>query len=54
MAIHFLQSKAARTLSLAQVFRMSEGEAETAFRKIRWSETNGGACLPGLRWIGHL
>jgi hypothetical protein len=27
MAIHFLQSKAARTLSLAQVFRMSEEEA---------------------------
>jgi transposase-like protein len=41
MSIHFLQSKAARTLSLAQVFRMSEGEAETAFRKIRWSDTDG-------------
>lgn len=41
MAIHFLQSKAARTLSLAQVFRMSEMEAETAFRKIRWFETEG-------------
>jgi transposase-like protein len=41
MSIHFLQSKAARTLSLAQVFRMTEGEAETAFRKIRWSETDG-------------
>ena len=46
MAIHFLQSKAARTLSLAQVFRMSENEAETAFRKIRWSETNGEAVCP--------
>ena len=41
MAIHFLQSKAARTLSLAQVFRMTEEEAETAFRKIRWSATEG-------------
>jgi transposase-like protein len=41
MAIHFLQSKAARTLSLAEVFRMSETEAETAFRKVRWSDTEG-------------
>lgn len=46
MAQHFLQSKAARTLSLAQVFRMSEAEAETSFRKIRWSETEGGAVCP--------
>ena len=38
MAIHFLQSKAAKTLSLAHVFRMSEKEAETAFRKVRWRE----------------
>ena len=46
MAIHFLQSKAARSLSLAQVFRMTEGEAETAFRKIRWTETAGEAVCP--------
>jgi transposase-like protein len=46
MAIHFLQSKAARSLSLAQVFRMTDGEAETAFRKIRWSETDGEAVCP--------
>ena len=46
MAIHFLQSKAARTLSLADVFRMSEGEAETAFRKIRWNETDGAPVCP--------
>ena len=46
MAIHFLQSKAARTLSLAQVFRMTESEAETAFRKIRWSETDGETVCP--------
>src|ERR1700709_1672028 len=38
---HFLQTKAARTLSLAKVFQMTEAEAETAFRKIRWSETEG-------------
>ncbi len=46
MAIHFLQSKAARSLSLAQVFRMTDGEAETRFREIRWSETNGEAVCP--------
>jgi transposase-like protein len=46
VAIHFLQSKAARTLSLAQVFRMTEGEAETAFRGIRWHETEGAPVCP--------
>lgn len=46
MAIHFLQSKAAKTLSLAQVFRMTEDEAETAFRKIRWAETAGEPVCP--------
>jgi transposase-like protein len=46
MSVHFLQSKAARTLSLAQVFRMTDGEAENAFRKIRWSETNGEPVCP--------
>ena len=46
MAIHFLQSKAARTLSLAQVFRMTEEEAETAFRKIRWGATEGKPVCP--------
>lgn len=46
MTIHFLQSKAAKTLTLAHVFRMTEAEAETAFRKIRWSETEGEAVCP--------
>src|SRR6202789_89684 len=44
--IHFLQSKRARTLSLAEVFRMSESEAETTFRKIRWHETEGAPVCP--------
>jgi hypothetical protein len=35
MAQHFLLSKAAKTLSLAQVFQMKDAEAETMFRKIR-------------------
>ncbi len=46
MAIHFLQSKAARTLTLAHVFRMTDSEAETAFCKIRWSETDGDPVCP--------
>ncbi|MGH6870870.1 MAG: IS1595 family transposase [Rhizomicrobium sp.] len=46
MTVHFLQSKAARTLSLAQVFRMTDGEAETAFRKIRWHSTDGAPVCP--------
>ncbi|MBB1090028.1 IS1595 family transposase [Rhodopseudomonas palustris] len=46
MAQHFLLSKAAKTLSLAQVFRMTDGEAETTFRNIRWAETNGAPVCP--------
>ncbi len=41
MAQHFLLSKAAKTLSLASVFQMKDSEAETAFRCIRWADTNG-------------
>jgi hypothetical protein len=37
VAQHFLLSKAAKTLSLAQVFRMIDAEAETAFKMIRWA-----------------
>jgi len=43
---HFLQSAAAKTLSLAQVFRMSDADTETMFRKIRWPETNGAPVCP--------
>jgi transposase-like protein len=41
MAQHFLLSSAAKSLSLATVARMSEDEAWTAFRLIRWSDTQG-------------
>lgn len=40
----FLLSAKARTLSLAQVFRMTDLEAETAFRAVRW--TDGKAICP--------
>ena len=46
MAQHFLLSKAAKTLSLAQVIRMTDAEAEAMFRRVRWSETDGEPCCP--------
>jgi len=46
MAQHFLLSAKARTLSLAQVMRMSEGEAFEAFKAIRWAETDGKPVCP--------
>src|ERR1700730_15798400 len=41
MAQHFLLSKAAKTLSLASVFRMSDEEAEQTFMGVRWADTRG-------------
>jgi transposase-like protein len=46
MSQHFLLSKATKTLSLAQVFRMSDAEAETTFKNIRWPDTNGTPVCP--------
>src|SRR6266571_910889 len=46
MAQHFLLSAAARSLSLATVARMSDEEAHTAFRMIRWSDTKGEPVCP--------
>jgi transposase-like protein len=46
VAQHFLLSKAAKTLSLAQVFRMTDAEAETTFKAIRWADTNGTPVCP--------
>jgi len=43
---HFLLTAAARTLSLAQVLRLSETEAETLFAEIRWPETKGRPVCP--------
>ena len=43
---HFLLSKAAKTLSLAHVFRMTDSEAETAFKAIRWADTSGAPVCP--------
>lgn len=46
MSQHFLLSPAAKTLSLVKVMRMSDEEARVAFRKIRWSETDGEPVCP--------
>ena len=46
MSQHFLLTRSAKTLSLAQVFRMSDQEAETLFRNIRWAETDGAPVCP--------
>jgi len=54
MSQHFLISRAAKTLSLAQVFRMTVAEGETAFRNIRWAGYQRRARLPLLRLCGGL
>lgn len=46
MSQHFLLSPAAKTLSLIKVLRMSDAEARAAFRKVRWSETDGEPVCP--------
>ncbi|MGE0829105.1 MAG: IS1595 family transposase [Hyphomonadaceae bacterium] len=51
MSQHFLLSSRARTLGLAQVVRMSEAEVETAFRELRWSETNGAPVCPACSGV---
>jgi transposase-like protein len=46
VAQHFLLSKAARSLSLAQVARMSDQEARATFKAIRWSKNDGEPFCP--------
>jgi len=43
---HFLLSSKAKTLRLADVLRLSDAEAETAFCKIRWQDTQGAPVCP--------
>jgi transposase-like protein len=43
---HFLLSAHARTLSLGVVFRMTDMEAETAFKGVRWAATAGKPVCP--------
>ena len=46
MAQHFLLSKAARTLKLKNIFRMSDDEAFDVFTRIRFSENAGEPYCP--------
>jgi len=46
MPQHFLLSSKAKTLRLADVLRMSDAEAEAAFKKIRWTDTQGEPVCP--------
>ena len=46
MAQHFLLSKAARTLKLKNIYRMSDDEAFGMFTQIRFAENNGEAYCP--------
>jgi transposase-like protein len=46
MSQHFLLSRKARSLSLAQVARFSEEQARDTFRKIRWHATDGAPICP--------
>ena len=46
MAQHFLLSAGARSLSAAKIMRMSDGEAETVFLRLRWPETDGKPVCP--------
>jgi transposase-like protein len=46
MSQHFLLSARARTLSLAQVMRLTDQEAEQAFMMVRWADTDGKPICP--------
>lgn len=53
MAQHFLLSPAAKTLSLTKVLRMTDRQAETAFRSIRWAATDGTPVCPRCSGTEH-
>lgn len=46
MAQHYLLSAKARTLSVASVARMTEDQAVTTFRALRWASTDGAPVCP--------
>jgi len=46
MPQHFLLSSAARSLTLGSVARMSDGEAEAVFVRLRWADNKGEAYCP--------
>jgi formate dehydrogenase maturation protein FdhE len=46
MSQHFLLSAAARSLSLAQVARLSDEEAHAKFAELRWHDNDGKPYCP--------
>ena len=44
---HFLLSAAARSLSAAEIMRMTDQEVEDVFLRLRWPETDGKPVCPG-------
>lgn len=46
MAQHFLLSRAAKTLTLGDVMRMTDQDAEMMFRRLRWASTEGAPVCP--------
>lgn len=53
MAQHFLLSPKAKQFSTMQIARLSEKEAETWFRNIRWEDTNGEPVCPECGCTEH-
>ena len=53
MSQHFLLSPAAKSLSLVKIMRMSDDEARTAFRAIRWASTDGEPVCPECGCMDH-
>ncbi len=52
MAQHFLLSAKARTLSLAQVLRLSDDQAFETFKAMRWASTDGEPVCPKCGCLG--
>lgn len=53
MATHFLKSPVAKTLTLANVLRMSEEDAREAFKAIRWADTDSEPVCPICGCLEH-
>lgn len=53
MSQHFLLSSASRSFSVVKIAKMTEKQAETFFRKIRWSDTNGKPVCPSCGSLKH-
>lgn len=53
MAQHFLLSAEARSFSIVKIAQMTERQATTFFRRIRWSDTNGKPVCPSCGSLKH-